>query len=78
MPVIAVPTNEMIPVKCDNVSKHGTATGKGNTKSFNADAEEYGFWERIPRQRREYIKKMHLESGECLLCIIDKSMEGKL
>jgi len=76
--IISVPTNEMMVVKCGNASRHGLATGTGNTKSFNANDEDYGFWERVPRQRREYMKRMHLESGECLLCIIDKSMEGKL
>ena len=65
-------------VKCENISKHGMATEKGNTRSFNADSEEFDYWERIQRQRRDNMKREYLERDECLLCIIDKSIEGKL
>ena len=65
-------------VKCKNISKHGAATQKGNTRSFNADSEEFDYWEKIQRQRRDNVKREYLESGECLLCIIDESMVGKL
>jgi len=65
-------------VKCENISKHGVATEKDNTRSFNADSEEFDYWERIQRQRRDNMKREYIESDECLLCIIDNSMQGKL
>ena len=79
MSVISITSNErMREVKCENFSKHGVATEKGNTRSFNADSEEFDYWERIQRQRRDNMKREYIESDECLLCIIDKSMQGKL
>ena len=79
MSVISITSGEtMGEVKCENVSKHGMVTEKGNTRSFNADSEEFDYWERIQRQRRDNMKREYIESDECLLCIIDKSMQGKL
>ena len=65
-------------VKCENLSKHRATAEKGHTRSFNADAEEFDYWERIQRPRRDNMKREYLESDECLLCIIDKSMQGKV
>jgi len=65
-------------VKCENFSKHGVATEKGNTRSFNANSDQFEYWERIQRPRRDNMKREYLERNECLLCIIDKSIEGKL
>jgi len=77
--VISIPSTEtMGEVKCENRSKHHLVTEKGNTRSFNADAEEFDYWERIQRPRRDNMKREYLESDECLLCIIDKSMQGKV
>jgi hypothetical protein len=64
-------------VKCENLSKHHVATENGHTRSFNADAEEFDYWERIQRPRRDNMKREYLERNECLLCIIDNSMKGK-
>lgn len=64
-------------VWCENPSKHGVATKSRIEMSFNASPEEFDYWERIQRQRRENLRRECLETGECLLCIIDKSMEGK-
>lgn len=44
---------------------------------FNASPEEFNYWEKIQRPRRENIRRESLETDECLLCILDKSMEGK-
>lgn len=63
--------------KCKNPSKHGIAAEKGNIWGFNADAEEFAYWERIQRLRRENMKRECEERGECLLCIIDNSMQGR-
>ena len=64
-------------VRCENPSKHGAATKNTIEKRFNASEEEFDYWERIQRQRRENMRREYLETGECLLCIIDKSIEGK-
>jgi len=78
MSVISITSPEkMEEVKCENRSKHGVATEKGNTRSFNANPEEFDYWERIQRPRRDNMKREYLERDECLLCIIDKSIEGK-
>jgi hypothetical protein len=74
---ISITRSETKGVKCGNIAKHGAATEQGNTRIFNADAEELDYWERIQRPRRENMKRECLEIGECLLCVLDKSMEGK-
>ena len=63
-------------VKCSNPSKHRAAVENGK-EIFNPDAEELDYWERIQRNRRENMKREYFETGECLLCIIDKSIAGK-
>ncbi len=64
-------------VRCDNPSKHGGESKDKIETIFNASPEEFDYWERIQRLRRENIRREYLETGECLLCILDKSMEGK-
>lgn len=78
MPLISVTSDESKATKCVNFPRHAAARRMGNKATFDASPDEYSFWERVSRQRREYMKKMHFESGECLLCIIDKSIEGRL
>ncbi len=63
-------------VKCENPSKHRVALENGN-EIFNPTPEEFEYWERIQRNRRENMKREYFETGECLLCIIDKSIVGK-
>lgn len=78
---ICVSTNEekktFGDLRCENPSKHGAATKNKIESVFNASPEEFDYWERIQRLRRENIRREYLENGECLLCVIDKSMEGK-
>jgi hypothetical protein len=63
-------------VRCNNASKHHTVLENGK-EIFSPSTEEFDYWERIQRNRRENIKREHLETGDCLLCIIDKSIAGK-
>ena len=77
--IITVASKEtMGELKCYNISKHNIVTGNGKMRSFNADAEEFNYWERVPRQKRDNMRREYLKSDECLLCIIDKFMQGKL
>ena len=76
MSTICVAGNEKM-IRCENPSKHSKALEDGNERSFRASPEEFDYWERIQRQRRENMKREYLETGECLLCVIDKSIEGK-
>ncbi len=64
-------------IRCGNPVKHGVETKNKIEMTFNASPEEFDYWERIQRLRRENIRREYFETGECLLCIIDRSMEGK-
>jgi hypothetical protein len=64
-------------VKCENPSKHHAELEDAGKIGFIASPEEFDYWEKIQRLRRENISREYLETGECLLCLIDKSIEGK-
>jgi len=77
MSSICMPSIESVEkVKCGNPSKHHTVLRNGK-EIFSPSVEEFDYWERIQRNRRENMRREYLETGECLLCIIDKSILGK-
>jgi hypothetical protein len=77
MSTICMTSNERTDkVKCENPSQHRAVLSNGK-EIFSPSVEEFNYWEKIQRNRRENMRREYLETGECLLCIIDKSILGK-
>ena len=46
-------------------------------KEFEGTSEEIAFWNKAREEERSSLKKRHVDTGECLLCIIDETIPQK-
>lgn len=69
--IVKIPSNSSLPIKCKNMSRHKMTSSFG-FKEFEGTQEESEYWNKSREEERSSLKKRHVETGECLLCIIDE------
>jgi hypothetical protein len=47
-------------------------TGSFGFKDFEGSSEESGYWNRASEEEKQSLKKKHVATGQCLLCMIDE------
>ena len=72
-----IPSNSSFPPKCNNTSSHKMTSSFG-FKEFEGTQEETAYWNRAKENERSSLKKRHVNTGECLLCIIDEVIPENL
>ncbi len=71
MPIIQVPTDSKMSVKCNKTPIH-KFSGMSDLMNFDASTEEFKFWNNLPRDKRTKIRKLYYASGYCVLCTTDE------
>ncbi len=71
-----IPSNSSFPLKCKNIARHKMTSSFG-FKEFEGTQEETAYWNAAKEEERSSLKKRHVDTGECLLCIIDELIPQK-
>ncbi len=74
--IVKVPSNSSFPLKCKDMSRHKMTSSFG-FKEFEGTSEETSFWNHAKEEDRSSLKRRHVDTGECLLCIIDETIPEK-
>jgi hypothetical protein len=52
--------------------QHHRITGSFGFKDFDGTAEESAYWNKATEEQKQALKKKHVDTGLCLLCMIDE------
>jgi hypothetical protein len=73
---LRIPSSSSLTIQCKDLQHH-RITGSFGFKDFDGTSEESGFWSKASEEQKQALKKKHVDSGQCLLCMIDEEIVTK-
>jgi hypothetical protein len=73
---VKIPSNSSFQLQCKNMSMHKMTSSFG-FKEFEGTQEESAYWNAAKEDERSSLKKKHVDTGLCLLCLIDEQLPKK-
>jgi hypothetical protein len=74
---VKIPSTSGFPIDCKDLARH-KITGSFGFKEFDGTPEESAFWNKASEDEKASLKKKHVDTGRCLLCLIDEVIPEKL
>jgi hypothetical protein len=71
---LKIPSNSSVTIKCKD-TQHHRITGSFGFKDFDGTSEESAFWSKATEEQKQELKKKHVDTGVCLLCMIDDLLQ---
>jgi hypothetical protein len=70
---VRIPSNSSLPIQCKDPRRHKITSSLG-FKDFEGTSEESAFWNSATEEKHQSLKKKHVDTGLCLLCMIDEEI----
>jgi hypothetical protein len=73
---VRIPSSASVPIQCKDTLRHKVTSSYG-FKDFQGTAEETSFWNGTSEEEKQALRKKHVQTGVCLLCMIDELIAQK-
>jgi hypothetical protein len=73
---LKIASSSSVTIQCKDTQRH-RITGSFGFKEFDGTAEESAFWNKASEEQKQALKKKHMDTGQCLLCMIDEEIVTK-
>lgn len=66
-----IPSSSSLNIQCKD-TQHHRITGSFGFKDFEGTPDESAYWNKASEEQKQQLKKKHVDTGVCLLCMIDE------